>query len=173
MTAAYQLCQPLFRKLCADATLQGRAIAGKQRPLSALLMNSGVGEMAIQQTARFRFRIWTLETRKHCQLALRMDCLLHAVDLGIDIRPLMLDPCVALYHSCWQHRYHGFRDSMVYYCFDSLISGSSRPWKWRAGQTLLEMAIRCGQLDATRCLSHAHCEATGLTASDLGLGFRV
>ncbi|OLQ13014.1 hypothetical protein AK812_SmicGene3012 [Symbiodinium microadriaticum] len=50
---------------------------------------------------------------------------------------------------------------------DAHAYGLARPMKWRAGQTLLEMAIRCGQLDATRYLTNAHCEATGLTASDL------
>ena len=157
---AYQLCPHLFRKVRTDTALLGRAIAGKQDDLSALLINSVASTLAKRHSGHFFFRIWTLETRKHCQLASKMESLLLAVDLGIDIRSMVIDPCLAL------------SDNMMFYCFVSLLKSLKDPWsdrplKWRAGQTLLEMAIRCGQLDATRYLTQAHCEATGLTSSDL------
>ena len=105
-----------------------------------------------------------------------MDRLLHAVDLGIDIHSLVVDPCLALHYACERKRSYAIRNSMQTFFFVPLLPSlececlqlpQKRPLKWRAGQTLLEMAIRCGQLDATRYLTHAHCEATGLTASDL------
>ena len=169
---AYQLCPRLFHKVRTDTGFLGRAIAGKQDDLSALLINSGAGAVARQHSGHFFFRIWMLETRKRCQLALRMESLLLAVDLGIDLRSIVIDPCLALSYACRQHRYHGFRGAMLLHCFVSLLKNlkdplSDRPLKWRAGQTLLETAIRCGQLDATCFLTQAHCEATGLTASDL------
>ena len=161
---AYKLCKPLFRELCEEPESLGKAIAGGQDSLSALFVLKGASDAAKKGTGNFLFRIWTLETRKHCQLALDMERLMHAVDLGIDIRSLLVDPWTALFHACGMHRFARFRRNILGY-FRRL--GHLRSPKWRAGQTLLEMAIRCGQLDATRYLANAHCEATGLTASDL------
>merc|ERR1711920_448604 len=65
------------------------------------------------------------------------------------------------------YRYVEIRNHMADRFFSFIHDPHRRPQKWSPSQTLLEMAIRCGQLDATRFLSHAHCEATSLTADDL------
>ena len=41
------------------------------------------------------------------------------------------------------------------------------PGKWRSGQTLLNLAIHCGQFDAVRYLCKQNCEALCLTSADL------
>ncbi|CAE7610968.1 unnamed protein product [Symbiodinium sp. CCMP2592] len=175
---AYQLHKPLFRGLCADDLFLGRAIAGGQNSVSALLISCGVSEAAKHTCGVLLFHLFPMPMafRQNFQLALRMDMmdrLLHAVDLGLDIRSLVVDPCRVLLYACMHRRFHKCRNTMLCQYFRSVFhllergDPTARPMKWRDGQTLLEMTIRCGQLDATEYLIHAHCEATGLMAGDL------
>ena len=130
--------------MCEDPSSRGKATAGGQDALSALLVLKGGSDAARKGTG---------------QLALNMERLLHAVDLGIDMRSLLVDPWLALSYACNQLRFAPVRDLLIYVWSGSRVS--------RPKQTLLGMAICCGQLDATRYLTDAHCEATGLTAGDL------
>ena len=130
--------------MCEDPSSLGKATAGGQDALSPLLVLKGGSDAARKGTG---------------QLALNMERLLHAVDLGIDMRSLVVDPWLALSYACNQLRFAPVRDLLIYVWSGSRVS--------RPKQTLLGMAICCGQLDATRYLTDAHCEATGLTAGDL------
>ena len=94
---AYQLHRPLFRRLCANDESLGRA---------TLLTNAGASQAAKQNCGHFLFHIFPVEAPQDCHLALRMDRLLHAVDLGLDVRSLVVDPYRVVLHA-WQQRRYG------------------------------------------------------------------
>jgi len=146
---AKDVCQPLYEEMRCDDQLLGRAIAGKQNFIVTLLSNDGIAaSSALRQVAHFMFVIKPLESREHCRLSLRMACLEIAVAAGIDLRSLRVDPYCALQQAIRQHRCEEIRRHMRSHLCRFL--DGPRPPKWRTAQTLLDMAIRCGQLDVTR-----------------------
>ena len=179
--------RPLYDKLGADVEVLGRALAGRVDSVPAMLFESGVSEAAMRSVGIFLFGMHKLRNREHWHFHLRMDCLRRLVSAGVDLRAIVVNPLDALWQAVSQYKCLEIRAFMKeilhelwYDAYDqeplpSPVADSrqvptlleSRPQKWRHGRTLLEMAIRCGQLEETELLVRADCEASLLTASDL------
>jgi len=167
--AAKHFCQPLYEEMRRDEQLLARAIAGRQDSMVTLLSDVGIVASPLRQVAivaHFMFGIKPVESRKHCRLSLRLPCLELAVAAGINLRSLRVDPRCAVCNAISKCPSIFIRNGMCK-SFVGALSDETRLPKWRTAQTVLEMAIRCGQLDVTRYLTRAHCEATSLTADDL------
>ena len=152
-------------RLRADVEMLGRALAGGLDSVPAMLFESGVSTSAVDQMGRFLFRIRKLPGyHQHSYFYLRMDCLQRLLAAGIDLRSVVVDPFSAFKVAVLQFKFLDIRRYLKEILHDLQFVKKRRP---RPLQTLLEMAIRCGQLDATKLLIQAHCEASSLTASDL------
>ncbi|CAE7241473.1 unnamed protein product, partial [Symbiodinium pilosum] len=137
-------------RLRADVEMLGRALAGTLDSVPAMLFDSGVSTSAVDQMGRFLFRIRMLPGyHQHSYFYLRMDCLQRLLATGIDLRSIVIDPFSAFQVAVLQFKFLGIRRYLKAILHHLRCVQKRRPPPL---QTLLEMAIRCGQLDVTKLL---------------------
>ena len=159
---------PLYNRLRAQVEVLGRALAGKVDSVPAMLIESGVSPSTVRAVGSYLFGICRRRTRNRCHFYLRMDCLRRLLAAGVDLRSIVVNPLDALWYAICRYRYFEIRLFLKGVYADLKHAMEQGPMtSWRDGQTLLEMSIRCGQLDATKLLVRAHCETSSLVASDL------
>eukprot|EP00930_Biecheleria_cincta_P072892 TRINITY_DN60232_c0_g1_i1.p1 TRINITY_DN60232_c0_g1~~TRINITY_DN60232_c0_g1_i1.p1 ORF type:complete len:751 (-),score=107.29 TRINITY_DN60232_c0_g1_i1:392-2644(-) len=143
-----------------------RAIAGKQKKAVDILRRYG-----FKQGSHFGSALMRVTGTQRClnqmQFFLDIDRVGLAVYAGLDVQSIRVTPWHALWYSCLTHR--SFAKSSIF----GRIFDFPRWWwwkseeKWRPGQTLLEVAINCGQKEIVTPLINLNIEATNLTSKQL------
>jgi len=99
----------------------------------------------------------SLDKRLHMRLFVDPCCLDIAMDLGVDLRAVNVDPGLAMESACRRHRRNYMRHG---FCpFHHSESFQALP-TWGARRTLLEMAIFCGQGSVAEKLASLGCAAS-------------
>jgi len=153
--------------LTLDA-LQERAVVGQQRKTAMLLRRYGAaGTFKGMVTACMLFKMIVDKWGQRC-FFLDPCCLEIAIDLGVDLRAVRVNPAYAMEFACLLHRRNKHqRFSATIYELQLEDRGSER--------TLLEMAIFCGQDLVASKLVSLGCDAGGVTLTNLhtfGIFFR-
>jgi hypothetical protein len=94
-----------------------------------------------------------------------------AVNAGLDLPNVRVNPWDALWYACMT-----YPSSIHFHAFSRVFDLSEHVWgtswaKWRQGQTLLELAINCGQREIVRSLIGLKVEANNLTSEELKASF--
>lgn len=145
-------------------TLLERAIAGKQRKVVNILRRHG---MLVRGSVFMRVAAaggWV----RHMHFLLDPERVRLAVYAGLDMRSVRVNPWDALWYACLTCRStKNFLDG-----FRKIFELRGGAWwhsqdKWRPDQTLLEIAINCGQTEILTTLIDLKVEATNLTSQEL------
>mmetsp|Transcript_61397 Transcript_61397/g.155078 ORF Transcript_61397/g.155078 Transcript_61397/m.155078 type:complete len:732 (+) Transcript_61397:41-2236(+) len=165
----YQTCPSDFAELAQKTKIIERAVAGKRSDVAAVAASIAVSDSVRMQAGQNVFGVKPLRgSLPSLRLFIKIGSLDAARAAGVDLRTVKVDPCVALRQAISQQRCFEWKLSISCTYFDIFgLQMRPRMEKWRDGQTLLQMAILCGQLDATKYLCEACCEATSLSSSDL------
>ncbi|CAE7612960.1 unnamed protein product [Symbiodinium sp. CCMP2456] len=165
LATAEAVCGPLYNRLRASPEVLRRALTGKVDSVPAMLMESGISVPLDLGNDMFAMR--KVGMRNHWHFHLRMDCLQRLLAAGVDPRPIVVNPILALCRAVEQYKCLEIRAFIRGILEDLEYAIESGRLTFRNGRTLLEMSIRCGQFDATRLLIRAGCDASSLLASEL------
>mmetsp|Transcript_3548 Transcript_3548/g.12971 ORF Transcript_3548/g.12971 Transcript_3548/m.12971 type:complete len:459 (+) Transcript_3548:40-1416(+) len=132
--------------------LLARAIAGRQRKAAYLLRQCGAVAAFNCKEARALFRVAGGRSGE-LRFFLDPDCIHLAVDLGVELRSIKVDPAAACRFACSLHHRN--------YIHQSAISWDMTP------TTLLAMAVLCGQDRVAELLAERSCDASSLQSEDV------
>jgi len=134
-------------------SLFARAIAGRQRKAAFLLRKKGAVAAFKCNEAHALFRV---ARGRPGELRFFLDpgCIHLAVDLGVELRSIKVDPVAACHFACCLHRREFWKSDIV-------SSWDMTP------TTLLAMAVLCGQDRVAELLAERSCDASSLQSKDV------